>query len=62
MGNSRTRLAKMGVEPLLSVLGSGAEGFVYGGKFNPNTYLELLQKMKSMSYAVHRQNIALWQK
>ncbi|WP_456266610.1 MULTISPECIES: acyl-CoA synthetase MbcS [unclassified Bacillus (in: firmicutes)] len=29
--------------PLLSVLGSGAEGFVYGGKFNPNTYLELLQ-------------------
>ncbi|MGW6675705.1 acyl--CoA ligase [Bacillus sp. S2(2019)] len=30
--------------PLLSVLGSGAEGFVYGGKFNPNTYLELLQK------------------
>ncbi|CVM37616.1 fatty-acid CoA ligase [Streptococcus pneumoniae] len=30
--------------PLLSVLGSGAEGFVYGGKFNPDTYLELLQK------------------
>ncbi|MGE6628867.1 acyl-CoA synthetase MbcS [Bacillus sp. NPDC077027] len=30
--------------PLLSVLGSGAEGFVYGGKFNPNTYLELLEK------------------
>ncbi|PCK20461.1 acyl--CoA ligase [Bacillus pumilus] len=30
--------------PLLSVLGSGAEGFVYGGKFNPNTYLELLQQ------------------
>lgn len=30
--------------PLLSVLGSGAEGFVYGGKFKPNTYLELLQK------------------
>src|SRR5699024_3173215 len=30
--------------PLLSVLGSGATGFVYAGKFSPNTYLHLLEK------------------
>ncbi|WP_407270851.1 acyl-CoA synthetase MbcS [Radiobacillus sp. PE A8.2] len=30
--------------PLLSVLGSGATGFVYNGKFNPKTYLRLLEK------------------
>lgn len=29
--------------PFLSVLGSGATGFVYNGKFDPNTYLRLLQ-------------------
>lgn len=29
--------------PFLSVLGSGATGFVYNGKFNPDTYLQLLQ-------------------
>ncbi|MEC5424161.1 acyl--CoA ligase [Virgibacillus sp. C22-A2] len=29
--------------PLLSVLGSGATGFIYQGKFDPNTYLSLLQ-------------------
>ncbi|MDC3418177.1 acyl-CoA synthetase MbcS [Aquibacillus salsiterrae] len=29
--------------PLLSVLGSGATGFVYNGKFNPKKYLQLLQ-------------------
>ncbi|QKY71538.1 acyl-CoA synthetase MbcS [Lentibacillus sp. CBA3610] len=29
--------------PFLSVLGSGATGFVYQGKFDPNTYLGLLQ-------------------
>ncbi|UJL47303.1 acyl--CoA ligase [Virgibacillus sp. NKC19-16] len=29
--------------PFLSVLGSGATGFVYNGKFDPNTYLQLLQ-------------------
>ena len=30
--------------PLLSVLGSGATGFVYAGKFDPKTYLYLLEK------------------
>lgn len=30
--------------PFLSVLGSGATGFVYHGKFNPNKYLQLLDK------------------
>lgn len=29
--------------PLLSVLGAGATGFVYHGKFDPKTYLSLLQ-------------------
>ncbi|MFD1040088.1 acyl-CoA synthetase MbcS [Virgibacillus byunsanensis] len=29
--------------PFLSVLGSGATGFIYNGKFNPKTYLQLLQ-------------------
>lgn len=29
--------------PLLSVLGSGATGFVYDGKFDPKKYLQLLQ-------------------
>lgn len=29
--------------PFLSVLGSGATGFIYHGKFDPNTYLSLLQ-------------------
>jgi acetyl-CoA synthetase len=29
--------------PLLSILGSGATGFVYNGKFQPNKYLSLLQ-------------------
>lgn len=30
--------------PFLSVLGSGATGFIYAGKFHPGTYLELLQE------------------
>jgi acetyl-CoA synthetase len=30
--------------PFLSVLGSGATGFVYHGKFDPKTYLSLLEK------------------
>lgn len=30
--------------PFLSVLGSGATGFVYAGKFDPQTYLQLLDK------------------
>lgn len=30
--------------PFLSVLGSGATGFVYNGKFEPKTYLTLLEK------------------
>ncbi|UII55187.1 acyl--CoA ligase [Cytobacillus spongiae] len=30
--------------PFLSVLGSGATGFVYQGKFEPEKYLQLLQK------------------
>lgn len=30
--------------PLLSVLGSGATGFVYNGRFKPRTYLSFLQK------------------
>lgn len=30
--------------PLLSVLGSGAIGFVYHGKFDPKKYLQLLEK------------------
>src|SRR5699024_8556847 len=29
--------------PFLSVLGTGATGFVYHGKFDPQTYLQLLQ-------------------
>ncbi|MCC3356418.1 acyl-CoA synthetase MbcS [Bacillus sp. REN16] len=32
--------------PFLSVLGSGATGFVYFGKFDPNKYLELLSANK----------------
>lgn len=32
--------------PFLSVLGSGATGFVYNGKFEPKKYLELLQQNK----------------
>lgn len=30
--------------PFLSVLGSGATGFIYSGKFNPSVYLQLLQE------------------
>lgn len=30
--------------PFLSVLGTGATGFIYSGKFNPETYLKLLQE------------------
>ncbi|HLR67500.1 MAG TPA: acyl--CoA ligase [Virgibacillus sp.] len=30
--------------PFLSVLGSGATGFIYNGKFDPKTYLNLLQE------------------
>ena len=30
--------------PFLSVLGTGATGFVYNGKFNPDTFLALLNK------------------
>lgn len=32
--------------PFLSVLGSGATGFVYSGKFNPKKYLTLLENHK----------------
>jgi acetyl-CoA synthetase len=32
--------------PLLSILGSGATGFVYNGKFQPHKYLRLLQDNK----------------
>ncbi|MBS4173822.1 acyl--CoA ligase [Bacillus sp. FJAT-49736] len=32
--------------PFLSVLGSGATGFVYNGKFEPKTYLSLLEKYR----------------
>jgi len=32
--------------PFLSVLGSGATGFVYNGKFEPKKYLSLLEKYK----------------
>jgi len=32
--------------PLLSVLGSGAAGFVYNGKFSPSRHLELLEKQQ----------------
>jgi acetyl-CoA synthetase len=32
--------------PFLSILGSGATGFVYSGKFNPHKYLQLLQDRK----------------
>ena len=32
--------------PLLSILGSGATGFVYHGKFQPHKYLQLLQDNK----------------
>ena len=34
----------MGLESILSVLGSGATAFVFNGRFSPETYLELLQK------------------
>ncbi|MDA7027231.1 acyl--CoA ligase [Bacillus sp. CLL-7-23] len=30
--------------PFLAVLGSGATGFVYHGRFNPETYLELMER------------------
>jgi len=32
--------------PFLSILGSGATGFVYNGKFQPEKYLQLLQENK----------------
>ncbi|PLT27655.1 acyl-CoA synthetase MbcS [Peribacillus deserti] len=32
--------------PFLSILGSGATGFIYNGKFSPHKYLELLQNNK----------------
>jgi acetyl-CoA synthetase len=32
--------------PFLSILGSGATGFVYNGKFKPEKYLELLEEEK----------------
>ncbi|ANS74267.1 acyl--CoA ligase [Paenibacillus yonginensis] len=32
--------------PFLSVLGSGATGFIYNGSFSPKRYLELLQKYR----------------
>jgi acetyl-CoA synthetase len=32
--------------PFLSTLGTGAEGFVYQGKFDPKTYLSLLEDQK----------------
>ena len=32
---------KMGLESILSVLGSGATAFVFNGRFSPETYLEL---------------------
>jgi acetyl-CoA synthetase len=32
--------------PFLSILGSGATGYVYQGSFNPETYLSLLEKHK----------------
>ncbi|MED1205536.1 acyl-CoA synthetase MbcS [Heyndrickxia acidicola] len=32
--------------PFLSILGSGATGFVYNGRFNPEKYLELLEEQK----------------
>ncbi|WP_175615201.1 acyl-CoA synthetase MbcS [Piscibacillus halophilus] len=32
--------------PFLSILGSGATGLVYNGKFSPNKYLQLLQDYK----------------
>ena len=34
----------MGMESILSSLGSGATAFVYNGRFKPETYLELLQE------------------
>lgn len=36
--------AKWNWSPFISVLGSGATGFVYHGKFDPNKYLSLLEK------------------
>jgi acetyl-CoA synthetase len=32
--------------PLLAILGSGATGFVYNGKFQPHKYLQILQENK----------------
>ena len=32
--------------PFLAVLGSGAIGFVYNGKFEPNTYFKNIQEKK----------------
>lgn len=32
--------------PFLSVLGTGATGFVYNGKFNPDKYLSLIEKYR----------------
>ena len=36
----------MDLEPVLATLGSGATGFVYHGKFEPKTYLNLLDDNK----------------
>ena len=40
----------MGLESILSVLGSGATAFVFNGRFSPETYLELLQNIKLTYY------------
>ena len=36
-------VGKVGMSPFLSILGTGATAFVYNGRFQPETYLELLQ-------------------
>ena len=45
-GQRLVRVAKVDLEPVLATLGSGATGFVYNGKFEPKTYLNLLDDNK----------------
>ena len=45
-GRRLVQAGKVDLEPVLATLGSGATGFVYHGKFEPKTYLNLLDDNK----------------
>ena len=47
----------MGLESILSVLGSGATAFVFNGRFSPETYLNCFKNIKLTYYVAHRRSI-----